>query len=74
MSDKDSQQVGNGVASSRSTIVERDLEANKQSLKSEELDLRKGEGESAIPDDKRIEALERLNHDWQHDPDNPRNW
>ncbi|KAL5508004.1 hypothetical protein ACEPAH_5622 [Sanghuangporus vaninii] len=73
MSDKDLQPVDTGVASSRSTIVERDLEANKVT-KDEELDFRQGEGESAIPEDKRIEALERLDHDWQHDPDNPRNW
>lgn len=60
-----------GVISSRSTVVERDLEA----VKKEYGDLpHQGEGESAIPEDKRVEALERLDHDWQHDPENPRNW
>ncbi|KAL5527636.1 hypothetical protein ACEPAG_6437 [Sanghuangporus baumii] len=73
MSDNGLQPVDTGIASSRSTIVERDLEAN-MSAKDDELDLRKGEGDSAIPEDKRIEALERLDNDWQHDPDNPRNW
>lgn len=39
-----------------------------------DLKLHGGEGESAIPEDRRFEALERINHDWQHDPANPRNW
>ena len=60
-----------GVVSSRSTVVERDLEVGK---KESDDYYQQGEGESAIPEDKRTEALERLNHDWQHDPDNPRNW
>ncbi|KAI5119904.1 hypothetical protein M0805_003708 [Coniferiporia weirii] len=58
-----------GVASSRSTIVERDLEKSDVPPA-----LHKGEGESALPEDKRLEALERIDNDWQHDPDNPRNW
>ncbi|TFK55812.1 multidrug resistance protein 4 [Heliocybe sulcata] len=33
-----------------------------------------GEGESAIPEDKKEEILENLEDDWQHDPINPRNW
>ncbi|KZT20801.1 MFS general substrate transporter [Neolentinus lepideus HHB14362 ss-1] len=33
-----------------------------------------GEGESAIPEDKKEEVLENLEDDWQHDPINPRNW
>lgn len=33
-----------------------------------------GEGESAIPDDKKEEAIENLEDDWTHDPQNPRNW
>ena len=36
--------------------------------------FRRGEGESALPEDKRIEALERIERDWAHDPINPRNW
>lgn len=66
-----------GAASSRSTIVEQDLEANsgaQDEKKKVSPRLREGEGESALPEDKRLEALERLDHDWQHDPDNPRNW
>ena len=64
------------AASSRSTIVEQDLEANVQSVSEKKIppSLRGGEGESAWPDDKRLEALERIDHDWQHDHDNPRNW
>ncbi|KDQ64730.1 hypothetical protein JAAARDRAFT_28372 [Jaapia argillacea MUCL 33604] len=33
-----------------------------------------GEGESAIPEDKKEELLENIEDDWQHDPINPRNW
>jgi hypothetical protein len=36
--------------------------------------LNGGEGESALPEDKKQEALEELEDDWQHDPINPRNW
>ena len=36
--------------------------------------LHGGEGESAFPEDKQFEDLERLHQDWQHDPANPRNW
>ena len=36
--------------------------------------LHGGEGESAIPEDKKEEAYENLEDDWQHDPHNPRNW
>lgn len=39
-----------------------------------EATLKGGEGESAIPEDKKQEALEELEEDWQHDPVNPRNW
>ncbi|THH12222.1 hypothetical protein EW145_g147 [Phellinidium pouzarii] len=60
-----------GIASSRSTIVDRDLEAKQLPTDPE---LYKGEGESALPEDKYTEALERLDEDWQHDPENPRNW
>lgn len=77
------------AASSRSTIVDRDVEKD-ASVKANI--VRGGEGESAVPEDKRVEALgalfillvnlfsdlativERLDHDWQHDPINPRNW
>ena len=65
-------------ASSRSTIVDggRDVEANKEKMAADlPFDVpHKGEGESALPEDKRIEALERLDRDWEHDVDNPRNW
>ena len=75
MAEKEMQRTDTGVASSRSTIVEQDVEANLKSTKEgEKAGLYNGEGESALPEDKRIEALERLNNDWQHDPDNPRNW
>lgn len=37
-------------------------------------ELRGGEGESAIPEDKKEEALENEEDDWAHDPANPRNW
>ncbi|EPQ59329.1 MFS general substrate transporter [Gloeophyllum trabeum ATCC 11539] len=37
-------------------------------------DLTQGEGESAVPEDKKEEALENVEDDWQHDPINPRNW
>lgn len=33
-----------------------------------------GEGESAIPEDKKEEALENAEDDWAHDERNPRNW
>lgn len=33
-----------------------------------------GQGESAIPEDKKEEALENLEDDWADDPINPRNW
>ncbi|KAI0952625.1 hypothetical protein AcV7_008365 [Taiwanofungus camphoratus] len=33
-----------------------------------------GEGESAIPEDKKEEPLEEAEDDWIHDPVNPRNW
>ncbi|KZV69849.1 multidrug resistance protein 4 [Peniophora sp. CONT] len=36
--------------------------------------LHGGEGESAIPEDKKEEAYENIEDDWQHDPHNPRNW
>ncbi|KZT12824.1 multidrug resistance protein 4 [Laetiporus sulphureus 93-53] len=36
--------------------------------------LKGGEGESAIPEDKKEEALEHAEDDWAHDPENPRNW
>ncbi|CCL99688.1 uncharacterized protein FIBRA_01709 [Fibroporia radiculosa] len=36
--------------------------------------FRGGEGESAIPEDKKEEALENAEDDWAHDPANPRNW
>lgn len=36
--------------------------------------LHGGEGESAIPEDKKEEAYENAEEDWQHDPRNPRNW
>lgn len=69
------------LASSRSTIVnERDLEANNEkstvgAAAGQHLDIpHKGEGESAFPEDKKIEALERIDRDWEHDLDNPRNW
>ena len=32
------------------------------------------EEESAIPEDKRQEAIDRMENDWAHDPINPRNW
>ena len=65
-----------GAASSKTTIVEQDLEANTgvNGGKKVTPSLRKGEGESALPEDKRLEALERLDDDWQHDRENPRNW
>ncbi|KAL1708221.1 major facilitator superfamily domain-containing protein [Schizophyllum commune] len=33
-----------------------------------------GHGESAIPEDKALEAVENLDDNWQDDPANPRNW
>lgn len=33
-----------------------------------------GLGESALPEDKREEAIERAEQDWDVDPENPRNW
>lgn len=33
-----------------------------------------GEGESAIPQDTKVEAAQNLEDDWQHDMANPRNW
>lgn len=55
-------------SASRSTIVQ----AAASSV--DEKQPHGGEGESAFPEDKRKEALERIDHDWQHDPANPRNW
>lgn len=67
---------------SRLTIVDqdqRDLEANKEKVDSEkpskELNVpHGGEGESALPEDKYTELLERMDKDWEHDVINPRNW
>ncbi|OCH93097.1 multidrug resistance protein 4 [Obba rivulosa] len=36
--------------------------------------LHEGEGQSAIPEDKKEEPLENAEDDWMHDPENPRNW
>lgn len=33
-----------------------------------------GEGESAIPEDPKLEAIENLEEDWAHAQENPRNW
>ncbi len=57
---------------SQSTIAQ----IEKRDEKSEkDIELHGGEGESAIPEDRRFEALERINRvTWQHDPVNPRNW
>lgn len=33
-----------------------------------------GQGESALPEDKKEEAIENLEDDWADDPINPRNW
>ncbi|KAF8966560.1 multidrug resistance protein 4 [Flammula alnicola] len=33
-----------------------------------------GQGESAIPEDKKEEAIENLEDDWANDPENARNW
>ncbi|KIY43121.1 MFS general substrate transporter [Fistulina hepatica ATCC 64428] len=33
-----------------------------------------GREESALPSDKKLEALEKVEDDWQDDPINPRNW
>lgn len=33
-----------------------------------------GHGESALPEDKREEAFENLEDDWENDPENARNW
>lgn len=66
--------VNPSAASSRETIVEIDVEANKKGTK-EQINVNiEGEGESAIPEDKKAEILERFHNDWQHDPANPRNW
>ena len=72
---------GNPSSSSRSTIVDDGTEPPAASGEKKlephlatDSPLHGGEGESALPEDKRIELLERLDEDWQHDPDNPRNW
>ncbi|CAA7264391.1 unnamed protein product [Cyclocybe aegerita] len=36
--------------------------------------LSAGHGESAMPQDKKEEALENLEDDWENDPENARNW
>ncbi|TFK38130.1 multidrug resistance protein 4 [Crucibulum laeve] len=33
-----------------------------------------GHGESALPEDKKEEAIENLEDDWENDPENARNW
>ena len=33
-----------------------------------------GHGESALPEDKEGEAIEKVEDDWQDDPENARNW
>lgn len=33
-----------------------------------------GHGESALPEDKKGEAVENLEDDWENDPENARNW
>ena len=61
------------ASSSRSTVVQPDSNEQDNRLKPD-TQLHGGEGESAFPEDKKLEALERLEHDWAHDPANPRNW
>lgn len=62
------------TASTRSTVVQHNGHGEKTGHVHVRTPSEGGEGESAIPDDKREEALERLDHDWQHDHRNPRNW
>lgn len=50
------------------------IDSEKSQMAADSSPLHGGEGESAFPEDKRVEALERYDEDWQHDPDNPRNW
>lgn len=49
-------------------------DAEKSAPALEPMPSKGGEGESAMPEDKKEEALEALEDDWQHDPINPRNW
>ena len=42
--------------------------------KSQERWKPEGDDASVIPEDKRLEALERIERDWALDPANPRNW
>lgn len=37
-------------------------------------ELHGGEGESAIPEDRKEDVIENHEDDWEHDPRNPRNW
>ncbi|VDB97006.1 unnamed protein product [Peniophora sp. CBMAI 1063] len=75
--------VESGRASIRSGISQTGSTATVVSLKEEKGEKRKqsnhaahpdGEGPSAIPEDKREEAFESVEDDWQHDLRNPRNW
>ncbi|KAL5519934.1 hypothetical protein ACEPAG_1594 [Sanghuangporus baumii] len=68
------EQVAASAASSRETIVGIGVEAKNKGIKDEIILNTGGEGEFTIPEDLKLEVLERLNQDWEHDPDNPRNW
>ncbi|OBZ76772.1 hypothetical protein A0H81_03977, partial [Grifola frondosa] len=59
---------------SSGTHVQVRPEADPELERGEKVLLTNGEGESAFPEDKKEEALENAEDDWEHDPSNPRNW
>ncbi|KIP12654.1 hypothetical protein PHLGIDRAFT_123755 [Phlebiopsis gigantea 11061_1 CR5-6] len=65
-----------GTAGSDSTKTNASPESQQTTrLDIPEKDLpRGGEGESAIPEDKKEDIIENHEDDWEHDPRNPRNW
>lgn len=74
MDKKDAEKSGVDPSSSRSTVVVQGAEGEKDDRSAIPTQEHGGEGESALPEDKRLEALERIEHDWAHDRANPRNW
>ncbi|EPT02765.1 hypothetical protein FOMPIDRAFT_1022680 [Fomitopsis schrenkii] len=65
-------------ASSTKTVADADADGRIKDtpipIPSYSQDLKGGEGQSAIPEDKKEEILENEEDDWAHDPANPRNW
>ena len=67
-------QSGVSLAGSTPTVRSYGGDEKEKGEKSVEVAHMNGEGPSAIPEDKKEEAFENAEDDWQHDLRNPRNW